>query len=400
MDFTHNCMETMRKLTAGAYLQRVVAGVVCLVAILVAIFDAVGDVPHWISLPSLTTAVLGLLVLLLLLDHEQTARRIEKIEDLNLHSRLLGLSEKAFRKIDLALTDYVSIYAHWKFQKRHAPHAADFLSAYTDEHLSALRTLRHGRLEVPHRLQSHVQHMILQHMHTRFDAVSDQDLDYWLQNESSDYHEAIRSSRRRSGTIVNRIFIFSTAELRERTQEIARVLRVQQKSGFGWGVAVWDEIDIHQRNANNVFDFAFSGNDGVLTYFRKEPNKPRKLEVVLPTKENQAEMQRQRDVFAHMIGECWLVNLQFATSCSTNLTPEQLGIAQKVATTGNEHVIQMLKLRTDLHSHPLLMGSSLIGRAGQDAQVEGAPDFFLLKTADLEMIEHDLQKLDLIVDNL
>jgi hypothetical protein len=85
MDFTHNCMETMRKLTAGAYLQRVVAGVVCLVAILVAIFDAVGDVPHWISLPSLTTAVLGLLVLLLLLDHEQTARRIEKIEDLNLH---------------------------------------------------------------------------------------------------------------------------------------------------------------------------------------------------------------------------------------------------------------------------------------------------------------------------
>lgn len=54
----------MRKLAAGAYLQRIVAGLVCLMAIVVAILDAVGDVPHWISLPSLTTAVLGLLVIL------------------------------------------------------------------------------------------------------------------------------------------------------------------------------------------------------------------------------------------------------------------------------------------------------------------------------------------------
>lgn len=310
----------------------------------------------------------------------------------------LGCQRKLSKKIDLALTDYVSIYAHWKFQKRHAPHAADFISAYTDEHFSALRTLKEGRLEIPHRLQSHVQHMILQHMHTRFDAVSDQDLDYWLQTESTDYHEAIRSSRRRSGTIVNRIFIFSTAELRGRTHEIAHVLRVQQKSGFGWGIALWDEIDIHQRNANNVFDFAFSGDDGVLTYFRKEPNKPRKLEIVLPTRDNLPEIQRQRNLFAHMIGECWLVNLQFATTCTTDLSSDELRIAQKVATTGNEHVMQMLKLRTDLHSHPLLAGSSLIGEDGQNAQVEGAPDFFLLKTTDLEMIERDLKKLDLIVD--
>lgn len=391
----------MRKLAIGGYLQWAVIGVVCVAAILVAIVDAVGEVPNWVSIPSLTTAVLGSLVLLLMIDHAQTAKRIEKIEDLNLHSRLLGLSQDAFGKIDGALSDYVSIYSQWKYQKRNAPQAADFVLAYTDEHFAMLRELEDGRLKVPPRLQSHVQHLMLRHMNARFDAVSDRDLDYWLQTESSEYHEAIRSSRRRSGTVVNRIFIFSVAELSQRMKDIEYVLQGQEKCGFGWGIVLWDEIDVLQREAPKVkFDFAFSGDKGVLTYFEKDPNNPRHLHVVLPTPKHEDEILRQKNLYAHMIGECWLVNHQFAMSYRAGLTDDQLRIAEAVATKGNMHVMQMLQRRTDLHSHPLLSDSVLIGREEGSGMVEGNPDFFLLKNLDLSTIERDLRKLSLIVEAL
>jgi len=64
------------------------------------------------------------------------------------------------------------------------------------------------------------------------------------------------------------------------------------------------------------------------------------------------------------------------------------------------HVMQMLQRRTDLHSHPLLSDSVLIGREEGSGMVEGNPDFFLLKNLDLSTIERDLRKLSLIVEAL
>jgi len=398
------------KKTIGNQVQVWLSIVTAVAAVVVGVWDALGDLPKGIGLQSITVAVLGLLIVWLMADHRLTARRLEQIEDLNLHSRLLGLSREALAKVDIALSNYVRIYAQWKFQKGSAPAAAEFIRDYMDQHYNMLQSLAsRGRIHVPHRQSSHMQHLILYHMRSRFDAVSDRDLNFWLETQSSDYHKAIRSAHRRSQTIVNRIFIFSLHELKDRTDDICKVLRVQQQSGFGWGIAIWEEIDDHQReNSENVFDFAFSGIGGVLTYFQKDDRRARSLVVVLPVGDNSAEMQRQRGLYAHMVGECWLVNEQFKQTCAQILSKEQLQAAEKMARASNESVARLLDEHPDLKSERLIRESTLSGGSGAGREEGGAaaadsddgPDFFLAVIANPAELEEHLHGLHRVVEAL
>lgn len=380
-----------------AWLPRAVTFVTGTVAVAVCVIDIFGSLPDWISMPSITSAVLGLLIIWLMVDHQQTGARLARIEDLDLHARLLGFSKAAFHKVDRALTDYAGIWNNWRFQKKDQSPVGRFVDAYMTEHFEMLTALNGGRIEVSHRQASHVQHLILHHMRSRFDAVSDRDLRFWSRTLSSDYHAAIRSAQRKSNTIVNRIFIVTLKDLAQHRQLITKILREQHQSGFGWGVAIWDEIDFHIRSDdNNRLDFAFSGKDGVLTYFvRDKAQQTRSLEVVVPIPSNVSEFARQRDLYAHLVAECWLVNSRFSETFNDILNDRQRESATAVATKSNNKILNRIRSDRAWLDAALFEDSSLAHP--RKPVVESHPQYFLLLTKAPDTIERDLDKLEWIV---
>src|SRR5438105_4774823 len=101
------------------------------------------------------------------------------------------------------------------------------------EHTRQLRGLSEGRLNVPRDWKILSYQKLMNHYRERFDAVSEDDLNYWASpaTDAGEYLEIAESSYRQYGTQMTRVFVLNLSDLKLKTAEVIRVLRRQEQAG-------------------------------------------------------------------------------------------------------------------------------------------------------------------------
>jgi hypothetical protein len=181
-----------------------------------------------------------------------------------------------------------------------------------------LQQLACGRLIVPTHQIVAAQEKLSAVFVARFDAVSNQDIDFWDQSsESEDFFvsEAYlrqHSSAMRRGTRLTRIFIVSIRDLTEKRHHLIRVLTRHQRAGIEWGLAISDEFEEPLRSTSGRLDFALFDRGKAVSYLQRET--PRRLEAVLRLKSlpaNARVIDKQMSIHQELIAECWVASEAF-----------------------------------------------------------------------------------------
>ena len=181
-----------------------------------------------------------------------------------------------------------------------------------------LNRLALGRLIVPPYQVVAAQQQLGRVFTSRFDAVSEKDIDFWDESvESEEYFIAAGYFRQNSdaikrGTIVTRIFVVTLRDLNEKIDRLVRVLERQQRAGIGWAVVVFEELEDEVRRTGGRLDFAIFNSGQAVSYFRREY--PRRFETVFRIRShasNEREIRLQLRLHQLLIAECWLVNDKF-----------------------------------------------------------------------------------------
>jgi hypothetical protein len=127
---------------------------------------------------------------------------------------------------------------------------------------------------------------------------------------------------------------------------------------------------------NARFDFALFDRGQAVSYFRKTPM--RRFEAVfvtgLPSHDNDREIARQVDLYAKLVGECWLVTSGFQQDFP-NVFSDRV----------RDAAVQSIRKRGQAHNQ--LLRAAL----GKDFKVEGDP--FVLLVQSVEEIEPKLHNL-------
>jgi hypothetical protein len=177
-----------------------------------------------------------------------------------------------------------------------------------NEHKRQLQGLSEGRLNVPRDWKIIVYQKLMKHYKERFDAVSEDDLNYWANTETDakDYLDIAESSFRQHGTKMTRIFVFNLSDLSRRCAQISMILKRQDQAGIGWAVAIREELPYDVRHGEIALDFALhNGNQAVSASRRR-----RRYETVF-AKANPSELRIYQETYKDLIPACWLVSERF-----------------------------------------------------------------------------------------
>lgn len=234
-----------------------------------------------------------------------------------------------------------------------------------------LERLARGRLDVPELEISSVMALLSRSYSQRIDAVSNEDLDFWLGREpvASEYLRQNKSAIR-AGTVITRIFIISVKDLDSNMETLKRVLCDQYELGVRWGLCISDEFDSDLRHVYNVrFDFALFDKGKAITYFRKTTT--RRFEAVFSTglthHENDREILRQMELYSKLIGECWMVTGGFQETFAGAFANSKYPV---------EGAVESIQRRGQAHNE--LLRAAM----GDQVTVEGDPFVFVIRSMD------------------
>lgn len=202
------------------------------------------------------------------------------------------------------------------------------------DYRNQLENLSRGRVEVGVENAAKVHHLLIKHFHSRFDAVSDQDLEFWAGEKdphlSEEYFRLNRDLLER-GAKVTRIFIFGEKELLnpDTRKKIVTVLDLQFKTGIGWAVAVNEELSPGVTRLDGTKrDFAFLDDDRVVTFFRDMRHSSRRLCTSFNTANNNREIDRQIHLYNDLLTQCWMASSDFIKNCRLSIAKIPEGIQE------------------------------------------------------------------------
>lgn len=271
--------------------------------------------------------MLGTICLSLLADRTYLNSRLED-EITSTLARINLLSSKAREVIKNVVNDYVTLQS----LKSELPTTDEYFSRLSDEILKKqykiLTSLSQGNLLVPSEQTAIYQRHILNHYYKRFDAVSENDINFWINpsSVSNDYFKDLSRSLSRRGTLVNRIFIVTAQDLNSRFDELVEILKKHEKHRKGFGIAVSEELHPDFQNIDAPRDFALIDVDKAVSYFtnKSDPDGWWYKVSFATTKKNKENINKQKGVFVRLIAECWLVNscfeMNFPELRSQNIT--------------------------------------------------------------------------------
>lgn len=218
-----------------------------------------------------------------------------------------------------------------------------------------MASLARGEIVVSGSQTPKLQRMLHEHFGGRFDAVSYDDLEFWVSLEvdplAMDYFR-LNTDAVESGTIVTRVFIIKDKDLEENSLgRLVEVLQRHQQVGIGWAVAVYEELDpplLQDHNA--ALDFALMvrrgppdgagaspGDDrvGAASFFRDYREIRRRYSAVFSLhtpkyasdwriQEEQIQFNERR-IWRHIrqhrlvITQCWMASQLFREACDNIL---------------------------------------------------------------------------------
>jgi len=261
--------------------------------------------PKWLEEnPAVILGVLSFVALHLAIDRTQAnVQRDELAERLERLEHRIENRESDYLAYLRATGHYIRVQAIRRFlaERQHFefPRLA---SELLREPFTLLDSLAAGRLNIPEPQIPAVQAALGLAYDRTFEAVTDSDLDFWLDDEAfvpAGYFEQ-NVTAIRNGTAVSRIFITTLKVMQKRLADVEVVLTTQQKAGVAWGLCLRDDFDVDVRNQYQArTDFAIFNNDEVVTYF--DIRSMRRFEAVFNLhgerfgSANEREIQRQRE---------------------------------------------------------------------------------------------------------
>lgn len=306
-------------------IQAIILGFLALAGITIAIWDYLGkpSVIEKADIPGACLVMLGLIALSLALDRFTFIRRTdEKLDSLLVEAEEVHSLPAAHRReVRKALSNYVKLY---KLQKKLSKVNKPFCNIADEllqDEASLLHGLAEGKLVAPEHKIPLAHYYLAKNFSNRLDAVSDNDLSFWIDALEGDpvaanYFNLNRSAAVKSNTAVTRIFIFKTRDLLEESDWIATVLKAHHAVGIGWGVAIHEELSPRLKallGGNISKDFALFDGGMAVSYFRKHSG--RQFEAFFATHKGHYNLElidAQKQVYKLLVTECWLANIHFA----------------------------------------------------------------------------------------
>jgi hypothetical protein len=177
------------------------------------------------------------------------------------------------------------------------------------EQTRQLRGLSEGRLNVPRDWKIISTQKLMNHYKERFDAVSEDDLNYWASpgSDAEEYLQIAESSYRQHRTQMTRIFVLSLGDLKMKTVSVERLLRRQEQAGIGWAVAIRGEVPYEVKHREIPLDFVLHNANKAVSLSRK---RDRRYETIFAT-DNTDGLGPYQQMFKDLIPACWLVNQRF-----------------------------------------------------------------------------------------
>lgn len=230
-------------------------------------------------------------------------------------NNLADLSDGKLRQYGNTLVNhYVSLQKTRLESERRNPIFGEFVEKFVAEETELFSNLSNGKLRVSNDRAATVYNQVANFYKDRFDAVSENDLDYWSGEEGPEAEVYLDVGRRQIDdlkTVATRIFIFRLKLLNNQTERIAQVLEKQHRIGFAWGIAIQEELDTKMKEFEVKPDFALFDYGKAISIFRKTTE--RKFDIYFDTEsETKRKIEHYKNLHRELIPECWFVNKKFA----------------------------------------------------------------------------------------
>ncbi len=309
--------------------------VLVVIGLFVAIMDFLG---HELVSPGhaayLTLALVGLLALHFCIERFTVMRRMEgKV-------RFLPLVEiKDVPQVKFLVDELTKSHNELRRLKgrirRSNPGFRQVAEGIVDEHTRQLTELSAGKWSVPREWKVVAYERLMKQYKKRFDAVSENDLDYW-DSGTTDARPYLRITSRfvSRDTIATRIFIVTENDVSFQTSRIIRVLREQTEAGIGWGLAIEEELDPQRMR----LDCALYDGKQAVSIFRRQDWR---YETIFATSQN--DLSAYERIYENLVPKCWVVNEKFLKSYAGALpSVESAQEVKKKATTRIQDLNQAL----------------------------------------------------------
>jgi hypothetical protein len=270
------------------------------------------------------TLILALGLILVTNFTQQTARDIQTVIEQTLPNQAAGL----LKRIQLIARFY---------EIGRQPGQERFLrigEALIEDRNDILQKLSVGMIELGGAEAMHLQQVLVQTFKNSFDAVSCRDLKFWadigIDEISRNYFRLNLEALKRSDK-VTRLLIFDDNEL-ARTEDVTKALEHHQRYGIAWAVVPYMDLDPSTREERDdvALDFGLFDDSEVAIYFRDYHSGVRKLRAVFPGPNREEFLVRQRQRYAELLAQCWLVNSSFLDRL-TKLPPAELAALKYAA---------------------------------------------------------------------
>lgn len=309
----------------------------------VGVLDSIGFPLEKYASINLILILLGLMGLNLSLERAMMARRIDRLEDQDVRSHFDALPIEIRPHVASCIQFCEQIYRLRREARKEDEAFPEIVDDLLANQFTLLENLAKGFLNLPYEHTLLAQRALTNLFRERFDAISQSDLDFWLDNSQVTWeYFNINARTIKYGAVVNRIFVFSVFELIRRREDIVEVLRRHQKAGIGWGIAVNEELEPDVAESPLPLDFAMFNGDRVVSQFRKRDG--RRFEAIFSTPNNKELIRGHRDLYCKVIAECWMVSTKFKETFAQGLPEEDLEMVLNKAKVSNSKLQQSVGL--------------------------------------------------------
>lgn len=298
----------------------------------------------------MSLSLLGIISLNLAFERVMLMKRVEKLEALETEELLGTLPKEAQIPIRQAVRDYVELHRSKEALRVSNEHFFGLADEILDNQRILLKSISQHKFDVPSELTSIAQRKLLSRFRLSLDAVSEDDLSFWLDPRSRDYFEAGAAAIKR-GTKINRIFIITVAELINRRNDLVEVLKRQHQAGIGWAIAIAEEFDPDVTELDLPRDFALLDKDKVVTFFKKRGSR---FEAIFNTPDNQKILDTQRTLYRNLISECWVANSRFKGQYKDGWAPQDINAIQNKTQISNSRLKADINLDIDDNAAPFV----------------------------------------------
>jgi hypothetical protein len=270
------------------------------------------------------TLILALGLILVTNFTQQTARDIQTV------------IEQALPEQAPALLKRIQLIARFYEIGRH-PGQERFLrigEALIEDRNDILKKLSEGMIELGGPEAMRLQQVLVQSFKNSFDAVSCRDLKFWADVGTDDisrnYFRLNLEALKRSDK-VTRLLIFDDNEV-ARIDDVIKALVHHHRYGIAWAVVPYMDLDPSTREEREdlALDFGLYDESEVAIYFRDYHSGVRKLRAVFPGPGREDFLIRQRQRYAELLAQCWLVSSSFLDRLN-KLQPAELSALKYAA---------------------------------------------------------------------